>query len=198
MGLLQYKGFQCVWDGADQEGPLSTSCAALQLYSPNQKQPCLLELKGSHLGFSSDLILATALSSCLVYLCVLTSSRPRPLLSLISSPFVCWQHFMYMCLCVPPCCLWGGSWEEGKEGRGGGEGGGGAMAKFKADAERLFSWPWEVFAGSGYWEHENVRQTWTMKPSFIHSFILSISPPPLHCTLSKRFRMLQMGDLFIL
>lgn len=57
-----------------------------------------------------------------------------------------------------------GGWKGGEEGR---------MAKLKADAERLFSWTRELFAGSGYQEHENVKQTWKMKPPFIHS-----SPPP--------------------
>lgn len=77
---------------------------------------------------------------------------------------------MYVCssLCLVGWELGGGErrkggWKGGEEGR---------MAKLKADAERLFSWTWELFAGSGYQEHENVKQTWKMKPPFIHS-----SPP---------------------
>lgn len=107
--------------------------------------------------------------------------HPSPLPSLISSPFVCRKYFMYICMYVPPYSLWGGSWEEGKRGKGGGREEEGRMAKLKADAERLFSWTWEIFAGSAYQEHENVKLTWKMKPPFIHSFIylfILFSPPP--------------------
>lgn len=104
MGLLQYKGFQCVWDGTDHEGPLSTSCAARQLYSPNQKQPSLLGLKSSHLGLSLCLILW----NCPLLLPGL-SPHSSLLSSLISSLFVFRGHIY---------SLWGGSSGEEEEGKG--------------------------------------------------------------------------------
>lgn len=63
---------------------------------------------------------------------------------------------------------------EGEEGGGRGgeeEGVGGRRAKLKTDAERLSFWTWEIFAGSGYWEHENVKQTGKPKPLYVLIFV---------------------------
>lgn len=69
--------------------------------------------------------------------------------------------------------LWG--WEQGRGG-GGGEREEGGMAKLKADAERLFFWTWQLFAGSGCWEHENVKPTWKTEPLFTFLFFQSWHP----------------------
>lgn len=77
--------------------------------------------------------------------------------------------------------LWG--WEQGR-GRGGGERKEGGMAKLKADAERLFLWTWQLFAGSGCWEHEHVKPTWNRATRYLVIFsILAPFPKRLeYCT----------------
>lgn len=132
------------------------------------------------------------------YLCVSfceLPSSPAPFISPSSSPFL--SNLFSVCFLLSNLfseyiwghiySLWGGSHGEegegkGEEGRGRREEGG--TAKLKTDAERLFFWTWELFAGSGYWEHENVKQTGKTKPTpFFNFFNPSI--------LSKGFRIIR-------
>lgn len=139
---------------------LSTSCAARQLYSPNQKQPLPSGPCEQPSGLSLCLLLWTTLFSCPVYLPILVS-----LSSLISSLFVfssliffseyIWGHIFFM-----GWEPWGGGEGKGEEGRG--RRGGGWNGQIKDRCWKAFfldlgavCWKWVL----GTWEREVTGKT---------------------------------------